>query len=128
MNIVTRPLSKLFIGLATLVASPLFGQGFAQGDRVPLPVDWSFSHVIYSQSFTPAQAARMQHDPRLYNSWLLQGHVQSANTQGGKGKPQPPPPTQPGVDWSFSLGAGGVAQNMFPAKYNFNVNAALTSA
>ena len=27
------------------------------------------------------------------------------------------------VDWSLSLGSGGVAQNMFPAKFGFNVNA-----
>ena len=27
-------------------------------------------------------------------------------------------------DWAVSLGAGGVAQGMSPAKYSFNVNAA----
>src|SRR5439155_14963422 len=127
-----------FLGALALFAMALFGQGnsgnapgkgglpsFAIGNRVPLPVDWSFSHVIYTQNFTPAQAARMQHDPRLYNSWLLQGHVQTPNStikQGGVQKRQH-------VDWSFSLGtAGGVAPNMFPAKFNFDVNASVTAA
>ena len=126
------------LGTLALFAMALFGQGnsgnapgkgglpsFAIGNRVPLPVDWSFSHVIYTQNFTPAQAACMQHDPRLYNSWLLQGHVQTPNStikQGGVQKRQH-------VDWSFSLGtAGGVAPNMFPAKFNFDVNASVTAA
>src|SRR6266404_5716698 len=118
---------SLLAGLV-LFGLPLFGQGNSgnAANRVPLPVDWSSGHVVYTKNFTPEQAARMQHDPRLYNSWLLQGHVQDANSQSGVqgNKKQPPPPPPSSVDWSFSLGTGGVAPNMFPAKYNFDINAA----
>jgi hypothetical protein len=120
--------------LACLVVcgAAAFGQGNSANahNRVPLPVDWSFSHVVYSQDFTPGQAARMQHDPRLYNSWLLQGHVQansSVNQGGGNGNGGKN--NSIARDWSFPLGAaGGVAQNMYPAKFNFDVNAPVTGA
>ena len=71
---------SLFAGLV-LFGLPLFGQGNSGNatKRVPLPVDWSFSHVVYTRNFTPEQAASMQNDPRLYNSWLLQGHAQFNN-------------------------------------------------
>ena len=113
------------------------GQGgglpsFAIGNRVPLPVDWSFSHVIYTRGFSNQHAANMQNDPRLYNSWLLQGHVQNqSSTNNGQGNPkhQPPPTEAPPIDWSFPLGTAAtasIAQNMFPAKFNFDVNAPIS--
>src|SRR5260370_28321210 len=32
------------------------------------------------------------------------------------------------VDWKFSLGTVGVAKNMFPAKFNFNINSTILAA
>src|SRR5437870_4294407 len=72
--------------------------GFAIGNRIPLPVDWSFGHVIYTQAFRPEQAAAMANDPRLYNSWALQGHVQPDAGTNGKGGKTPPPAPAPFVD------------------------------
>ena len=136
MNLTSRMCHKTSFALAVLglgifVASPLFAQGWAKPDgRVPLPVDWSFGHVVYTQHFTPEQAAKMKNDPRLWNSWLLQGHVQAPGAAGqgstaaqpaisfnsdptAQAKQNPPKaPNAPHRDWSLSLSNGAVAPNM----------------
>src|SRR5262249_28311745 len=62
---------RFYLGIVFLVlpTAHLFGQFSTPETRFPLPVDWSSSHVVYTQNFTPQQAALMRHDPRLYNSW-----------------------------------------------------------
>src|SRR6266700_2149147 len=63
--------------------------------------------------------------PWLVLSGALFGQGNSGN---GNGKnPPPPPPGTPQGDWNYSLGPSAssrVAPNMFPAKYNFNINQA----
>ena len=117
------------LAVLALIAAQLFGQEWAASDRLSLPTDWSFSHVIYSRGFPAALAGKMKNDPRLYHSWALQGHLPAATAassrtdRGGRG--QAP---QPHRDWSFSLGSGTVAQNMSPAKFNFNINETVSAS
>src|SRR5271165_718126 len=67
----TSVLTWAALGLAVLLAAPAFGQNqrmTTPDNRLPLPMDWSFSHVIHTKNFTAEQAARMRTDPRLYHS------------------------------------------------------------
>jgi len=90
-------------------------------------VDWSSKHTLFTGGFTPEQAEKMRKEPRVYAEWLRYG-----NAPEGLGlvPRRPTRPTRPRrsrseieEDWAVSLGAGGVAQGMSPAKYTFNVNA-----
>src|SRR5580693_3290893 len=106
--------------LAACFTASAFGQGFARPDgSVPVPVDWSSKHVLYTAGFTPEQGVKMLNEPRVYASWLLHGNAPIDS--GLRREPRLPSRQQSELktDWSVSLGAGGVAQGMSPAKYNF---------
>jgi len=80
--------------------------------------------VLFPAGAKPKQAEKMLREPRVYAGWLLHGH----ETKGpGLVRRQPKRPTrsrqQIERDWAVSLGAGGVAPGMSPAKYTFDVNA-----
>jgi hypothetical protein len=112
--------------LAACSTTSAFGQRVARPDgSVPVPMDWSSKHVLFTAGFTPSQAEKMFNEPRAYAQWRLHGE---APTDSGLMHRQPMPPRRPrrkmDRDWAVSLGAGGVAQGMSPAKYGFNVNAA----
>ena len=115
------------LGLAISFTVSAFGQGFARPDgSVPVPIDWSSRHVLFTARFTPEQAAIMWNEPRAYAEWLLHGNasadsglVHSSPAQGSARKYR----RKMKKDWAISLGAGGVAQGMSPAKYSFNINA-----
>jgi len=114
-------------GLAISFNAPACGQSFARPDgSVPVPTDWSSRHVVFTAGFTPEQAAKMWNEPRAYAEWLLRGNapeysgpVDSVLVQGRLRKHVT---RKMKKDWAISLGAGGVAQGMSPAKYTFNVN------
>jgi hypothetical protein len=111
--------------LATCLTRSAFGQGFARPDgSVPVPMDWSSKHVLFTAGSTPKQAVKMRNEPRVYAQWLLHGN---APPDSGLVRTLPMPPRESrgkmGRDWAISLGAGGVAQGMSPAKYSFDVNA-----
>jgi hypothetical protein len=111
--------------IATSFTASAFGQGFARPDgSIPVPMDWSSKHVLFTAGFTPDQAAKMWNEPRAYAEWLLHGNapadsglvrIPHRSRQQVRGKDK--------KDWAISLGAGGVAQGMSPAKYSFNLNA-----
>jgi len=120
-------------GLAACFTASAFGQGFARPDgSVPVPVDWSSKRVLFTAGYTPEQAAKMRNEPRVYAEWLLHGNAPPGSGLERKPPRRPTPPRRPreemGRDWAVSLGAGGVAQGMSPAKYTFNVNAAPSCA
>ena len=112
--------------LAASFTASAFGQGVARPDgSVPVPMDWSSRHVLFTAGFTPDQAANMRNEPRAYAEWLLHGNApassglvrkRAATRRQSRGKMR--------KDWAVSLGAGGVAPGVSPAKYSFNVNAA----
>jgi hypothetical protein len=112
-------------GLAISFSALALGQGFARPDgSLPVPIDWSSKHVVFTAGFTPVQAAAMWNEPRAYAEWLVHGNAPADSglvhrrrrlrrkLRGNMRR-----------DWAISLGAGGVAQGMWPAKFSFNVNA-----
>ena len=115
-------------GLAAGFNASAFAQGFARPDgSVPVPMDWSAKHVLFTAGFTPEQAEHMWNEPRAYAQWLLHG-----NAPEDSGIVRKPPTLRKSrrkargamkKDWAISLGAGGVAQGMLPAKYTFDINA-----
>jgi hypothetical protein len=122
-------LTLLFACVLTLTAClsvQAFGQEVTRPDHsVPAPLDWSSKHVLFPAGFTPEQAERMRHEPRAYVQWLRYGYGPTDFRLLRR------PPIRPrranekmGRDWAVSLGAGGVAAGMSPAKYSFDVTAA----
>src|SRR5207249_2138712 len=146
--LVGAPARKILCVLPWLVLSgALFGQGNSgsapgggpanNGYRVPLPQDGSDHTVVYSKPADPGKASELSRDPRYLKQWYGRNLAGSRNANvanpaaggGGKGggKKNPPPPGTPQGDWNYSLGPSGsshVAANMFPAKYNFDINQA----
>jgi hypothetical protein len=61
-----------------LISSIFTGSALAQDFKrpdgsVPLPMDWSDQHLIYTVGFTPEQAEKMQDDPRFFVAMRLHG-------------------------------------------------------
>jgi len=113
-------------GLAISFTASAFGQGFARPDgSVPVPMDWSSKHVVFTAGFTPKQAATMWNEPRAYAEWLLHGNApaDSGLVRRRRRRPRRQSRGKMRRDWAISLGTGGVAQGMSPAKYSFDVNA-----
>ena len=111
--------------LAACFTPSAFGQGFARPDgSVPVPLDWASKHVLFTAGFTAEQAAKMLNEPRAYAEWLLHGNAPAwSGLVHKRRRPPRPPRREIGRDWAVSLGAGGVAQGMSPAKFTFDVNA-----
>ncbi|MGC1225436.1 MAG: hypothetical protein WA859_03065 [Candidatus Sulfotelmatobacter sp.] len=112
-------------GVAISFSASAFGQGFARPDgSVPLPMDWSSKYVVFTGDYTPEQALKTWNEPRAYAQWLLHGNApeDSGLVRNWPG-PQVKARREMRRDWAISLGAGGVAQGMSPAKFSFNVNA-----
>jgi hypothetical protein len=121
------------LGLAASLTASMFAQAFARPDgSVPVPIDWSSKHVVFTGDYTPEEALKTWNEPRAYAQWLLHGN---ATAGSGPLRWRPTPRPEPGPiprrhsrrpmkkDWAISLGAGGVAQGMWPAKFSFDVNA-----
>jgi hypothetical protein len=93
--------------------------------RVPLVQDWSSHHAFFTKPANAQQAAKAQQEPRF----LLQNFLQNRISPPSRNRA----PRifgrsffnrqQVRSDWAVSLGAGGVAQGMYPAKYTFDVTA-----
>ena len=115
-------------GLAACFTPWAFGQGLARQDgSVPVPMDWSSKHVLFTPGSTQKQAEKILREPRAYAQWVRHGRAPASLHL--KRRPRTPPrwrwfPDEIGRDWAVSLGAGGVAQGMAPAKYTFDVTAA----
>ena len=121
------------LGLAASFTASLLGQAFARPDgSVPVPIDWSSKHVVFTGNYTPEEAVNTWNEPRAYAQWLLHGNA-TAGSGPLRWRPTPRPEPRPiprrhsrrpmKKDWAISLGAGGVAQGMWPAKFSFDVNA-----
>src|SRR2546428_6369777 len=147
--LVCAPARKILSVLPWLVLSgALFGQGNsgsapgggpANNDkRLALPQDWSDHNVVFSTPANSEKASQLSHDPRYLKQQLGRTLAGSRNANvanpaavnGGNGKKNPPPPLPgtPQGDWNYSLGPSAssrVAPNMFPAKYNFDIDQAI---
>ena len=111
--------------VAILVFVPLLQWARAQersGRSMGLVDDWTHHHLIFSNpgTFTEAIAQgrytqwyRTVSDPRFAMQQLKRNRHQGPPNEAAA----------PHRDWAFSLGGGTVAENMFPAKFGFNINA-----
>lgn len=130
----------LLASLLALLAIALVSTAGAQGPRrnTPLIQDWSHRHVIFPNNPNrPMTLGGPQQNIRAWLAWLQR------NAWAFQVAPfQAPAPSRPPVslfpnrpqkkgfktDWAVSLGStsagGGVAENMFPAKYSFDITAA----
>ena len=98
--------------------------------------DWTSRHVVLSGGVTAENVWIASKEPRLSQQLHLRALAErTIGSQAGFGPFKPPRPQQkiidgsPGngrngvkVDWAVSLGNGHVAVNMFPAKFNFDIN------
>jgi hypothetical protein len=115
----------------------------AQGHPpVHLPTDWSHRHLLFSPPTSMAQAWKLQTEPRYWHQWYRH---HAADRQSTDSRPKEPEPdgdndgedeedrdphgshkhrNQLHPDWSMSLSVAGTAgDEMFPAKFSFDVNA-----
>ena len=91
--------------------------------RVPGIFDWSMRHAIYPRTGPMDKMIAAQRDPRAFMIWRHQLGRQfwRDGRPGNGGGGGASTGTHP--DWSIYLGQNGTAPAMFPAKFNFNVNA-----
>ncbi len=149
-NSVARVRLGLRLPLFMLLAS--VGVAMAQQSTVPLEqqhlgrvIDWSYRHVIFSGGLPAGDSDAAKAEPRILF------HLAERNPDDpALGNPDwhdprlilPPRDSRPPVsslnrrvdgmrsqkgrnirvDWSVALGSGNVVANMFPAKYQFNIN------
>jgi hypothetical protein len=140
----------IILAFGTVLAGTILTRG-EQPQRFGLVDDWTTYHVIFSNPGTAVEALaqgrlaqwyRIVNDPRYIMQQLkrnpapraaataqdfatLAGRLATPVTEmralaGQRPERRAPAPHR---DWAFSLGSGTVAENMFPAKFTFNVNA-----
>lgn len=126
-------LSASPLAVCTLGALALFGcsSGLVQsGIQSPAPTqpqngivqDWSTQHTLYPSVGLTSSMVTQQNDPREMLAWA---NAQRQNALAARNPVRFPNVVQRDVhtDWSISLGGGGVAVSMYPAKFNFDVTA-----
>ncbi|MBZ5503547.1 MAG: hypothetical protein LAN59_15155, partial [Acidobacteriia bacterium] len=106
----------------SLAGWPAHGQGKIKKPalvRQGMVQDWSHRHVVYPRGGSLRTLMILQHDPRAMQSWQAASRANWHRPFKGRNF------KKSGFhrDWSISLGAGGTAPAMYPAKYNFDVNA-----
>ncbi len=103
-------------GMETERTSPA-GDGDG-GTHLGYPQDWSSRHLLMPGARTEDVLAAGARDPRhVYN--LVMRQVAVENARKGPGWPL----RRMKIDWAVSLENGHILQNMFPAKYRFDIGA-----
>jgi len=118
----TRLILLNLVALGFIVQSMPGSRAEVTNRTVSMIHDWSMRHLVYPL-FGPMRAMlAAQQDPRARFSWRR--HQPLPNRRTGPGG------TEHALhrDWSISLGIGGTPQNMYPAKFGFDVNAAPSCA
>jgi len=129
----------LLASLLALLAAALVTTAGAQGPRrnTPLIQDWSHRHVIFPNNPNrPMALGGPQGNIRAWLAWLQRNAWAFQVSTSVAPSPSRPPvslfPNRPQkkgfrTDWAVSLGSGtaggGVAQNMYPAKFTWDVAA-----
>ena len=122
-----------FIGLGGCgqVGAPsqqgVLGQPQGQGNVHPngIAQDWSNQHVVYPRVGPMETLIALQHDPRAIQSWAAAARAVARNNSFRFSQHTH---TSLRTDWSISLGTAGMAPDMFPAKFTFDSNGAVTAA
>jgi hypothetical protein len=86
--------------------------------------DWSMHHLVYPQIGEINSLIALQDDPRAILSWQEAVRQRFNRTRA----PRHFSGQQVHQDWSISLGTGGMAPAMFPAKFTFDTSAAANCA
>jgi hypothetical protein len=89
-------------------------------------MDWSTSHTLFPRVGEIHSLVAVQHDPRAILSWQAAERQDFLRVRGPRHFL--PAPTDVNRDWSISLGTGGVAPSMYPAKFTFDITAAANCA
>ena len=87
-------------------------------------MDWSTSHTLFPRVGEIHSLVAVQHDPRAILSWQAAERQDFLRVRGPRHFL--PTPSDVNRDWSISLGTGGVAPSMYPAKFTFDIGAAPT--
>ncbi len=87
-------------------------------------LDWSANHILYPQGTSLRTLTLGERDPRAF--WNYLRLMAAAGNPNGPGTPRRPVrpilPPRVHVDWSVSLGGtAGMAADMYPAKFNFDI-------
>ena len=100
------------------------------GAHVGWVMDWTYHHVSVSGPLSTENIDRARSEPRILFRLAERNLPRAGGRQerfggDGRGPAFPLRPKKNGmkIDWSIPLGTGIVAPNMFPAKYNFDINA-----
>ncbi len=96
------------------------------GHGIPLPTDWSHSHVIFSRPATKEQVALVSEDPRY---WQQRHRREDLVMSVERTDPTPgildAATSATNGAWSEDLGAGGVpGAGNYPAKFSFSTTTA----
>ena len=113
-----------------VLASPGKARSKPRPQHVGRVQDWSYHHVTMSGGLSAPDLEKARVEPRIL-SRLAERNLQMSFGDGRRfgpgfrGPRRPVRPVAPNlkIDWSIPLGTGIVAPNMFPAKYNFDINA-----
>jgi len=126
-------------GIALITLALAIASRGAESSRtgIPLPTDWSHSHLIFSQPRSAEQAERMARDPRYWQQLQRQNQrlmmpVQAAGASRTVGfglMPISPKASASGKrlhrDWAEDLGTGAsVGAGNYPAKFSFDTTIA----
>lgn len=139
-----KSLSASPLAVCALGALGLFGcssglvqSGLQPVDQPPAPTqgptehangivqDWSTQHAVFPSVGPINSLIALQQDPRALLAWQ---EAQRENALRARNPVRFPDIVQRDVhqDWNISLGSGGVANAMYPAKFTFDITAAPT--
>ena len=124
---------RLGVSLSGLVVLGwvLTGQAAKPAQRgIPLPTDWSHSHVIFSRPVTDDQVRLVGDDPRYWQQWYRQNTTRVLSENPAmSGVEAAIPPASQGA-WSKDLGTNANATGAanYPAKYSFSSTVANCSS
>src|SRR5579863_9583750 len=141
MNGTATRFLRLSVSLAGLVTlGCVLTVQAAKPVRHGVPTDWSHRHLIFSHPGSPEQAARVSQDPRYWQQMdrreqqlvlpaATETDAQLANRFSQPVASAKARPRKFHRDWSEDLGSGGsVGAGNYPAKFSFNIHAALCDA
>ena len=113
-------LAAVVVVVLALAFQPSHGQNAET--RIPFPNDWTHKHVVFTQPSSVAEAWKVEQDPRFWQQ--LYGRRAQAQSSFNGGTPRWGSISKMARDWNVSLGDNGTTGvAMFPAKYQFNLNA-----
>jgi len=123
MNGTSARFLRLGVSLSGLVVLGwvLTGQAAKPARRgIPLPTDWSHTHVIFTQPASEEQARLMDQDPRYWQQLYRQGQAQVLAPEIANRIASDGASNVPGGSWPRTLGgAAAPGATNYPAKFSF---------